>query len=138
MTKGEVYDHNSEKEIEKLFLGRRIVSVETGINERMKEAYEYATGLMTLDDGTQVYVIPHQGGCSCGAGDYALTSLATVDNVITSVKVACETTEYEDASYRIYAVADAVEINAVQIDGSDGNGWYGTGFELVVRRASNE
>ncbi len=29
-------------------------------------------------------------------------------------------------------VADAAEINAVQIDGNDGNGYHGTGYELVV------
>ena len=30
--------------------------------------------------------------------------------------------------------ADAVEINAVQIDGDDGNGYYGTGYQLIVVR----
>jgi len=38
----------------------------------------------------------------------------------------------EERTYRIYVFADADEVNAVQIDGDDGNGYYGTGYELVV------
>ncbi len=118
-----------------LLIGRRIVRAETG--EFDVGRYDKATGRLDLDDGTQVYVIPNIGGCTCGAGDYYLDHLATVDNAITDVRVAAETQEgdYEEAkSYRIYVLADAVEINAVQIDGDDGNGYYGTGYELYVVR----
>lgn len=59
-----------------------------------------------------------------------------MDNIITSVRLDSETDlgEYGEGptSYRIYVVADAVEINALQIDGDDGNGYYGTGYELIV------
>lgn len=135
----EIYNQNDEKAIAALLEGRRIVEVETDISFNVDEAYGFATGRLVLDDGTKVYVIPNQGGCACSAGDYELKSLAKVDNVITSVRLEnkpggdCE--EGYEGTYRIYVVADAVEINAMQIDGSDGNGYYGTGYELVVRRA---
>lgn len=125
------------KEIRDVFVGRRIVAAERGDFRIPNVGYSNeADGRLTLDDGTQVYVVPNQGGCSCGAGDYELANLAAVDNVITDVRVAdvhCDMEYSEDAhSYRLYVVADAVEVNAVQVDGDDGNGYYGTGFELVV------
>jgi hypothetical protein len=137
--KTEHYDHNSEKEIENLLLGRRIVDILVRENINIEGFYDDASGVMTLDDGTKIYVVPHVGGCSCGAGDYALTSLAKVDNVITSVRLESKSDESDydgDTSYRIYIVADAVEINAVQIDGNDGNGCYGTGYDLIVKKVS--
>lgn len=137
------YDHTNIGEIEHLLLGRRIVQAEKGdfpLEGRTPTWYnENPSGKLTLDDGTQIYVTPHIGGCSCGAGDYELTSLASVDNVITSVRVVAEEPENIEeycgeppTSYRIYVVADNQEINAMQIDGNDGNGWYGTGYELIV------
>jgi hypothetical protein len=37
-------------------------------------------------------------------------------------------------TYRIFVFADAVEINVAEFVGSDGNGYYGTGFTLTVVR----
>ncbi len=130
-------DQTAEADIQKLLLGRRIVGAEKGsFDFPGREWREPASGRLTLDDGTQIYVLPNQGGCACSAGDYELTSLATVDNIITSVRLAAEGEKddwgYGSTSYRIYVVADATEINAVQIDGDDGNGYYGTGYELFV------
>jgi hypothetical protein len=142
----EVLNHDDDEEISALLVGRRIVQAELGSFARPEGAggrvrRDEAQGRLTLDDGTVVLVAPNDGGCSCGAGDYALTMLASWDNVITSVRVAVETDRLEgdllgepDQTYVIYVVADAGEINAVQISGNDGNGYYGTGFELIVLR----
>lgn len=130
-----IYNHTNAAEIEGLLLGHRIVAVEKGEYElEGRRWYDSPTGRLTLDDGTQLYVAPNQGGCACSAGDYTLTHLTKVDNVITSVRLVDEEiVDGEDAhSYRIYVVADAQEINAVQVDGDDGNGYYGTGYELIV------
>jgi hypothetical protein len=134
------YDQNDADETAALLVGRRIVAAEMGVFKRPDVrtwSSDPATGKLTLDDGTEILVVPHEGGCACSAGDYALTALATVDNVITSVRLAVEDADRDqwgegDQSYRIYVVADAVEVNAVQIDGSDGNGYYGTGYQLIV------
>lgn len=121
-----------------LLVGRRIVHAEQ--HEPRKLAGHFLTsytGTLTLDDGTKVLVAPNEGGCSCGAGDYELTHLAAVDNVITDVRLDAETAVDKwgegPTSYRIFVVADAVEINALQIDGDDGNGYYGTGYQLFVQ-----
>lgn len=37
--------------------------------------------------------------------------------------------------YRIFVVADATEINIAEFIGDDGNGYYGTGFNLTVVRS---
>ncbi len=128
-------DETDETETRTLLVGRRIVAAERGHFDTPSPYYQ-AEGRLTLDDGTQVLVVPNTGGCSCSAGDYELGHLATVDNVVTSVRLACETTggdEFEpDQSYRIYVIADAVEVNVMTIDGNDGNGYYGTGYELFV------
>lgn len=128
-------DQDDETKIQELLLGRRIVSAEAGCFPLPDDVWgDAATGKLTLDDGTVVYVAPNQGGCACDAGDYELEHLASVDNVITDVRLARENGDSWDdpTSYRIYVVADAVEINAVQVDGDDGNGYYGTGYELFV------
>lgn len=136
MSETRTLNQDNTDAISTLLTGRRIVAVELGHFERPGQDWGDApTGKLTLDNGTAVLVTPNQGHCACSAGDYSLTSLAAVDNVITSVRLAVEQSGEaweSDQSYRIYVVADAVEINAVQIDGSDGNGYYGTGYELTV------
>lgn len=137
MTDTKTLNYGNTEEIAALLTGRRIVAAEQGHFDRSDQDWgDGPTGRLTLDDGTVILVAPNEGGCACSAGDYYLKSLATCDNVITSVRLAVETQgdeSYEpDQSYRIYVVADAVEINAVQIDGNDGNGYYGTRYELIV------
>jgi hypothetical protein len=125
---------SDESEIRDLLLGRRIVSAETGSFSVAARTWP-ATGRLVLDDGTEVLVRPNEGGCSCGAGDYSIEHLATVDNVITDVRTAEEGEEHWGdwaGAYRIYVVADAVEVNVLSVEGDDGNGYYGTGYELFV------
>jgi len=136
MTTGtKTLSHNDTEDIAALLTGRRIVAVEQGHFDLPDQSWKTASGKLTLDNGAVVLVVPNEGGCACSAGDYALTSLAACDNIITSVNVVALDGHDDwgtDRSYRIYVVADAVEINVVQIDGDDGNGYYGTGYELIV------
>lgn len=137
MSEIKTLNENSDEAISALLVGRRIVAAEEGTFERPDREWGTApSGKLTLDDGTVVLVAPNEGGCACSAGDYWLAGLATCDNVITSVRLALESEDdgsYEpDQSYRIYVIVDATEINVVQIDGNDGNGYYGTGYELIV------
>lgn len=120
-----------------LLVGRRITEA-TMDSESLPLLDNYSgrhmAGRLTLDDGTVIYVEPNEGGCSCGAGDYDLVQLSTIDNVITSVRTTVEGTgaDYDDKSYRIYVISGNQEINAIQVDGNDGNGYYGTGYALHV------
>lgn len=104
---------------------------------------------LMLDNGTVIKAIGHDGGCACSAGCYDLSVLNGVDNVITRVDF-----DYQPAGdgedpvlsghpddptdgwtgyYRVFVFADNQQINLMQFDGSDGNGYYGTGFEILVR-----
>lgn len=143
----ETYSHAETDEIEKLLIGRRIVSAEKGRFDLPGEDddnwwYEKPEGKLTLDDGTVLYLAGNEGGCSCGAGDYELTKLAAVDNVITGVTVEARPTgdEYIDwdtdtipnGTYKIFVFAGNEQIEAATFEGSDGNGYYGSGFSITV------
>jgi hypothetical protein len=110
---------------------------------------------VVLDDGTVIKAIGHDGGCACTAGCYDLSVLNGVDNVITAVEFdyhpSTDNDPYDEPSeaqkcdpsqdsytghYRIFVFADNQKINLMQFDGSDGNGYYGTGFEILVRDVS--
>ncbi len=133
---GDVLDQHDEQAVRDLLVGRRIVSAERG--DFKTSSWNQAEGRLTLDDGTVILVAPNEGCGGCSNGWYRLESLATIDNAITDVRLATvgESNEYGEGSqsYRIYVIADAVEVNAVQVDGDDGNGYYGTGYELFVVR----
>lgn len=133
------YTEENPDEIAALFVGRRIVSAEKGNFDYPGRSswHDHAEGRLVLDDGTTLYLTGHEGGCSCGAGDYDLSSLATVDNIITSARVEAAPSgddygQYGDGRYSIFVFAENEEINVAEFVGSDGNGWYGTGFSLTV------
>lgn len=134
------FEETDETEICELLMGRSVIKVEkfdTSID--IPGAYSKAEGKLTLDDGREVFVAPNIGGCSCGAGDYYLDSLERVDNIITRVELErtdVEATKENDwegsTTYRIFVLAGHERINLLSIHGDDGNGYYGTGYELVV------
>lgn len=112
-----------------LLMGRRVTKV--------------ADDQLLLDDGTLLRVLPNQGGCSCSSGDYELTELNGVDNVITKVEVArepdpdCTDPGYSFAgTYRVFVYAENQRINLLAVKGDDGNPYYGTGYTILVRRPS--
>lgn len=128
-------DHEDQDEIVTLLMGRKVTKVD---GEHL-----------LLDDGTVIKAIGHDGGCACSAGCYDLSVLNGVDNIITRVEFDyAPGGDYEDPPrtghpddpedkwtgyYRIFVFADNQQINLMQFDGSDGNGYYGTGYELLVR-----
>jgi hypothetical protein len=136
-----------------LLFGRKIVRVE--ITDEAPERYESGpTGRLWLDDGTVLKTWGNDGGCACSAGCYPLTTLNTVDNAITNVEIEehpdgddvdskCRTCGkdycWEDGHdnqgyYRIFVIAEETEERRLlaSFDGSDGNGYYGTGWWLTV------
>lgn len=119
-------NQDDEQKITDLLMGRKIEKVD---NEHL-----------LLDDGTVIKAIGHDGRCACSAGCYDLSVLNGVDNVITRVEYDYQPgNDYDsdryDGYYRIFVFADNRQINLMQFDGTDGNGYYGTGFEIVVRPA---
>lgn len=125
---------DDQAEIQAALVGRRVVAASIGDiagDYRIEQG-----GILILDDGTELAVIPNQGGCVCGAGDYELKHLATVDNIITSVKLTRSEQKNEwdmETTYDIFVFCGEDKINLAHMEGSDGNGYYGTGYRVVVR-----
>lgn len=130
--KGEVQlDENDLEELSALLVGRKVAKVD----ERT----------LLLDDGTVLDVRGNEGGCCCGAGDYELTTLNGVDNAIMSVQI---DTGYKDGEeresyfdggeqwYRIFVYAQNEQLLLAEFEGDDGNGYYGTGFQITVKKSS--
>lgn len=125
--------HFEQAKIRDLLIGHRIVAAETEIPPYGVD------GRLTLDNGTQIRVVPNMGCGGCSNGNYSLRELVAVDNVITAVNVVAEESTcvsdpfgFPTNTYRIFVYADNAQINLATISGSDGNGYYGTGFQLVV------
>lgn len=127
-------------EITNLLMGRKVTKVD---GEHV-----------LLDDGTLIKAIGHDGGCSCSSGCYDLAELNGVDNIITRVEydyhpegdswddkpTAAQTCEHgpserHEGHYRVFVYAENQKINLMSFNGTDGNGYYGTGFEILVRDA---
>ena len=81
-------DENAEQATRNLLIGRRIVTAEKGSFPVPGNRWSKASGLLILDDDTKVYVVPNDGGCSCGAGDYELEHLSTVDTILSILQEA--------------------------------------------------
>lgn len=125
--------------IEELFMGRKVIEAIVFDEPKDVGHWTKASGGLVLDNGQFVYIIPNEGGCICGAGDYFLSSLNRVDNIITRVEVVAESEREEEdiwyegpTSYKIFVLAGHEKINLMTVDGDDGNGYYGTGYELLV------
>ena len=118
-------DECDEEEIRKLLMGRK-VKVE-GDN-------------LILDNGIVLEVVANQGCGGCSSGWYSITKLNEVDNAITNVEFVCnnietnEESNCDDTSYKIFVFCEDTRINLLQVDGSDGNGYYGTGYTIIVKQ----
>lgn len=118
-------DECDEKEIKELLIGRK-VKVD-GDN-------------LVLDNGIILEVVANEGCGGCSNGWYSITKLNEVDNAITNVEFECDSIEaneendYSDTSYKIFVFCEDTRINLLQVDGSDGNGYYGTGYEIIVKQ----
>ncbi len=120
-----IKDECDEKEIKELLIGRK-VKVD-GDN-------------LILDNGIILEVIANEGCGGCQSGWYSITKLNEVDNAITNVEFECDSIEaneennYSDTSYKIFVFCEDTRINLLQVDGSEGNGYYGTGYEIIVKQ----
>lgn len=113
--------HDDKKKLVELFVGKSVKKVD---DDRL-----------VLSDGTTLQIVPNDGGCSCGAGDYELAELNECENIITNIEV--ESIEmgggYDPGtSYHLFVYTGHRKINLLTVQGNDGNGFYGTGFWIQV------
>jgi hypothetical protein len=115
-------------ESEEILVGRRIVKAEI-----KEHRWGNNMAVLSLDDGSEVWVIANEGCGGCSNGWYDIEHVASVDNIITAVDVVVEDAPGEDAHvYRIFVFTGDDRIEAVTVAGDDGNGYYGSGYYIDV------
>lgn len=114
-----ILDYTDEQEIKDLLLYRKI----TKIND----------DTLLLDNGIELQIIPNIG--CCGSGEYYLEELNEVDNTITNVWFTCEYVEeqFSTTAFKIFVLAENKKILLANIQGNDGNGYYGSGYTIQVK-----
>lgn len=119
MHKDRTLCEQNEKEIEELMLGHK-VTVDDYDN-------------LVLDNGVVLQINPNIGCGGCESGNYYLEHIASVNNAITNVEFV---EEFEDdcyyQHYRIFVIADGMTTELLDVYGTDGNGYYGTGYQIDV------
>lgn len=90
---------------------------------------------LILENGIELEIVPNAGCLGCGNGWYSITELNVCDNIITNVELVCDDLDNygDEKSYKIFVFAEDRKIKLVQIDGGDGNGYYGTGYDIIVK-----
>jgi hypothetical protein len=111
---------------ENILVGHRVLSAEQ-VNEG--EAY------LTLDNGVKFKVEANEGCGGCTNGYYYIEKIVAVDNIITAVRTEVEPRnrdKYDEDAYvyHVFVVTGNEEIEALTVEGDDGNGYYGTGYSL--------
>ena len=89
-----------------------------------------------LDNGIALEVCANEGCGGCSSGWYHVAELNDCDNVITNVEFCCDNDTlncYDETSYKIFVFAENKKIKLLQVDGYDGNGYYGTGYSIIVK-----
>lgn len=109
----------NEKEIEELLLGHKVTA----------DDYDK----LILDNGVVLQINPNIGCGGCESGNYYLEHIASVNNAITNVEFV---EEFEDdcyyEHYKIFVIADGMTTELLDVYGTDGNGYYGTGYTIDV------
>lgn len=119
MRKDKTLCESNEKEIEELLLGHK-VTVDDYDN-------------LVLDNGVVLKIYPNVGCYGCESGNYYLEHISSVNNAITNVEFV---EEFEDdcyyEHYKIFVIADGMTTELLDVYGTDGNGYYGTGYTIDV------
>lgn len=128
MKKDRTLNECNENEIKELLLGHKIVADENN-------------DTLILDNGVVLQINPNIGCYGCESGNYYLQHIASVNNAITNVEFVNDyevnDDDYYDEEdyyqhYRIFVIADGVTTELLDVYGTDGNGYYGTGYTIDV------
>lgn len=127
--------HNTPLEqLKVLLLGRRVVDAQMS-NGYADEYTPGPVGYLILDNGMVLKVWGNDGGCACSSGCYPLQRLSAVENVILGVDLIEDPHDDYDGgegAYRIFVFTANEMIELASFEGSDGNGYYGTGWWLSI------
>lgn len=118
--------HYQQEQIKDLLLGRTVTKV--------------ADNSLILDDGTILRIHPNEGCGGCSSGWYDISELNDCPvNAIMNVEFSEEEQEngYDDYVYRIFVLAENQRIKLLEVEGSDGNGYYGSGYWIEIVNENN-
>lgn len=122
LNKNQMVDYTEQEKIKNLLIGHSVKKV------------DYRT--LILDNGTQLQIIPNEGCGGCTSGLYEIEELNECSNIITNVIFEegnlRENDTYADYYYKIFIFADNKKINLLTVSGTDGNGYYGSGYDIRV------
>lgn len=118
-------DGEDIEEIKKLLLYKKITEVTINSN--------YMTGTMKLDDGTVLKIVANEGCGGCNNGWYSLEELNKCDNAITDVELVYDKRN-SDEVIQIFVIAEDKRIKIIDVQGDEGNGYYGRGFTIYVEK----
>lgn len=138
-------DRNFERVMSDALVGHSIVST-TKVDDQTAE--------IILDDGKKLMLAGNEGCGGCDNGWFYLKNLAESCNVITSVKPVRkadqsfwgeEPVEVDDEDfdgdgefiYELFVISENKEINLATYAGGD-NGYYGTGYSVLVKIEEDE
>lgn len=112
--------YNDKQGLKELFIGKQIV--ETRAEE----------GILILSDGKELSIKPNSGCWGCISGNFSLSELNEVNNVITNVKTV--KTDKDGTTYQLFLYVEGVKKKEklFAVTGSEGNGYYGTGYTIEV------
>lgn len=95
---------------------------------------------LTLDNGLMLEFEGNEG-CTCGSGTYDLTKLfqrgtptARIMSADVTTRLTDEDDEYSDVIYTLFVIVDDERLPLAEFEGNDGNGYYGSGFQITVTR----
>lgn len=120
---------STRAELNAVFVGRTVVAV--------------GEDQLLLDDGTELRIVPNEGGAICGCGAYGISELNDCDNIITGAKIVKDDhlpERHDDNQhvYQLFVFSGHKKINLLTVGGADGNGMYGTGFTIYVNPPAQE
>ena len=131
----------SRRDFESRIVGRRIVSVEEQAHIEgpvvnaspsawsSKAHAGTASLVLTLDNGVKVGLVENGACCAYTSLSKVVQNLPTMDHVITAVKADNE--RHVETWHVLAGMSDVLDI---EIDWSDGTGYYAYGFEIVVQK----
>lgn len=126
----------------RLLIGRYVTNIETGtfIEKPYMGDCQKTQALITLDDGTRLLAVGHDGGCSCGQGDFEFTKAFYQGSPTARITNAAVEMEGEPGfggdisatGFKVFVIVDDEKLPLLEFEGWEGGGYYGRGFWLYV------
>lgn len=129
------HEHKDGKDFTFL-IGKSIIKVE---EKKLKDEYGYDVDgyVLTCKDGTIIEVELNEGCGGCGNGWSSFEDLKKLEennNIITNIEVKYDSDDIDEDYFTMFVYYEDNTINQLKGDDGYGNGWYGGGFYVTIKR----